>query len=218
MYKVKAVERQVDAVEAVEATDIVTATLHFLPRDPLFEEEKPYSIQYTPHGDIPQTNVYQDIVKGVKVRNIRPIRDALSFESDGMIVKDFHSRMTYEEFADPEIVRNVYVPEVAELLKKELGVENVAILEYLVRPPELVLCHCYDLAETVPGPTSPRQLSTVDWQGIRVCTTCRDSTHRLLSGLHSRDTYRPLSGKSGRADEVSLSSREHLETFGRSSP
>lgn len=119
-------------VEDGTSLDTVSATLHFLPRDPLYDEEKPYSIQYTPHGDVPRTNVYQDIIDGVKIRNIRPIRDTLDFNNDGMIVRNFQTKMIYEDFAIPEVVREIYVPEIAELLKKEMGVENVAILEYLV--------------------------------------------------------------------------------------
>jgi hypothetical protein len=130
MYKVSAVERSIEHGQGSD--DSVIGTLHFLPRDPLFETEKPYSIQYTPHGDIPQTNVYQDIVKGVKVSNLRPILDSLDFSKDGMIVRDFKTAMSYEDFAIPEAVRNIYVPEIRELLKREMGVPNVAILEYLV--------------------------------------------------------------------------------------
>lgn len=132
MYKVKAIEHSLDAIGEEAASDSVIATLHFLPRDPLFDEEKPYSIQYTPHGDIPQTNVYQEIVRGIKIRNIRPLRNTLDFHSDGMVVQDFRTKMSYDDFATPDIVRRVYVHEIAELLKKELGVNNVAILEYLV--------------------------------------------------------------------------------------
>jgi hypothetical protein len=130
MYKVSAVARSIEQDQ--KGVDAVTGTLHFLPRDPLFETEKPYSIQYTPHGDIPQTNVYQDIVKGVKVSNLRPMLDTLEFDKDGMVVRDFKTAMSYEDFAMPEAVRKIYVPEITELLKKEMGVSNVAILEYLV--------------------------------------------------------------------------------------
>jgi hypothetical protein len=130
MYKVSAVARSIE--QGQKGVDAVTGTLHFLPRDPLFETEKPYSIQYTPHGDIPQTNVYQDIVKGVKVSNLRPMLDTLEFDKDGMVVRDFKTAMSYEDFAMPEAVRKIYVPEITELLKKEMGVSNVAILEYLV--------------------------------------------------------------------------------------
>lgn len=132
MYRVKAIERSLDEGGGHATDDTVTATLHFLPRDPLFNEEKPYSIQYTPHGDIPQTNVYQDIVKGVKVRNIRSIRDKFHFNDDGIIMRNFKTQMSYEDFAVPEIVRSVYVPEITQLLRQEMGVHNVAILEYLV--------------------------------------------------------------------------------------
>lgn len=145
MYKVQAVERSIERGETEQASDTVTATLHFLPRDPLYDDEKPYSIYYTPHGDIPQTNVYQDIVKGVKVRNIRAMRDNLDFQTDGLMVRNFHTKMSYEDFATPDIVRNVYVPEVADVLRKELGVENVAVLEYLVS----ALVSLYHISSTV---------------------------------------------------------------------
>jgi hypothetical protein len=109
-------------------------SLQFLPRDPLYDTEKPYSIQYVPHGDVPQTNVYQDTVPNVPMGDMRgPLMDFLTLNDDGFVVRGLRSRMRHEDFADPETVKRIYLPEVCELLKREAGTENVAILEYLIR-------------------------------------------------------------------------------------
>lgn len=102
-------------------SESLRATLHFLPRDPLYDIEKPYSIQYEPHGDIPQTNVCRDVVEGVSIRDIRGVKNSLKFDKDGFIVRELNSKLEYEGFANPDRVREVYVPEVCDLLRKELG-------------------------------------------------------------------------------------------------
>ena len=115
------------------ADSTLKVTLHFLAREKLYEHEKPYSIQFEPHGDVPRSNVRQTIVEDMNIQDIRSTRDLLRLESDGFIVRDLHSAMSYTDFADPEIVQRVYLEEVRTLLAQSLGTKNVAILEYLVR-------------------------------------------------------------------------------------
>ena len=111
----------------------VDRTLYFLPRDPLYEVEKPYAIQYEPHGDIPLTNVKQNTVSRVSVHDVRARMDTLSLETDGFTVCSIESKMRYEDFARPETVTDIYLTEIQNLLHDTLGTQNVAILEYLVR-------------------------------------------------------------------------------------
>ena len=109
------------------------ATLYFLPHDPLYEVEKPYAIQYEPHGDIPLTNVKQNVIERVSVRDVRAQMGWLSLEQDGFTVQKVRSKMRYEDFTQPETVTNTYLTEIRDLLQEVLGTRNVTILEYLVR-------------------------------------------------------------------------------------
>lgn len=106
--------------------------MHFLSRDQLYTYEKPYSIQYFPHGDVPQSNVKQDVVENVRLRDIRLAKNSLEFDKDGFVVRNFESRLSYDDFADPEKVKSVYLEEICALLQNTLGTNNVAIIEYLV--------------------------------------------------------------------------------------
>lgn len=111
----------------------IHGALHFISRDPLFETEKPYAIQYEPHGDIPSSNMREDTVESVPIHDMRPDMAVLDFESDGFVVRDLDSSMAYDDFANPDVVMNTYLVEVQRLLRDLLGTNNVAIVEYLVR-------------------------------------------------------------------------------------
>ncbi|KAF2446064.1 hypothetical protein P171DRAFT_483444 [Karstenula rhodostoma CBS 690.94] len=109
------------------------ASICFLARDELYKTAKPYAIQYEPHGDVPQTNVIQEMVNNIPVRDLRPLKETLTLKNDGVIVRDLNVQMMYEDFANPTTVQNVYLAKVQDLLREALGTPNVAILEYLVR-------------------------------------------------------------------------------------
>lgn len=114
------------------------ASICFLARDELYETTRPYAIQYEPHGDVPQTNVKQEMVNNIPIRNLRPFKDTLKLEKDGIVVRDLNTQMTYEKFADPVAVQDTYLPKVRELLRDVLETQNVAILEYLVSKRSLI--------------------------------------------------------------------------------
>ncbi|KAI1448428.1 hypothetical protein F5Y02DRAFT_307572 [Annulohypoxylon stygium] len=109
------------------------ASIVFLSRDDLYKTSKPYAIQYEPHGNIPQSNIVQERVDGIPVRDVRPIKDTLTLEKDGILVKELHTGLQLAGFADPNAVQDLYLPKVQQLLQEVLGTQNVAILEYLVR-------------------------------------------------------------------------------------
>ncbi|KAL8838631.1 MAG: hypothetical protein Q9170_002077 [Blastenia crenularia] len=107
--------------------------LHFLVRDALYDQEKPYTIQYEPHGEIPRTNIKGISVPDVNIRDLRPTLSGLSFDRDGVVVKSLETELQYEDFGDPQKVQKVYLEEVRVLLQETLGSHNVAVVEYLVR-------------------------------------------------------------------------------------
>ena len=107
-------------------------SLHFLARDPLYLTEKPYTIQFSPHGSVPQNNIKQEIVPNVLLHDIRPVKDALDFDRDGFMIVDLESKLHRDDFADPGKVIEVYLEEVKDMLKQHFGTANIAIIEYLV--------------------------------------------------------------------------------------
>ena len=109
------------------------ASICFLPRLELYKSEKPYSIRYEPHGDVPQTNMNPEAVDNIPIKDLRPCKDKLKFQEDGFIVKELKSELRYEDYDSPDAVSETYVGEVAEMLREVTGSKNVAILEYLVR-------------------------------------------------------------------------------------
>ncbi|KAH8725984.1 hypothetical protein GQ44DRAFT_771567 [Phaeosphaeriaceae sp. PMI808] len=109
------------------------ASIFFLGRDELYKTAKPYAIQYEPHGDVPQTNVIQELVQNIPVRGLRPIKDTLTLERDGIVVRELHTKLKHADYADPAAMQSEYLPAVQELVREVSGTENVAILEYLVR-------------------------------------------------------------------------------------
>lgn len=112
-------------------TDI-KASLHFLDRNELYEHEKPYSIQYFPHGSIPQSNVRQHVANDVPIHDMRAQIVSLDFNRDGFVVRNLDSKLAKEDFAVPEKVIGVYLEEVKALLCDLLDTSNVAVVEYLV--------------------------------------------------------------------------------------
>ncbi|KAL7966594.1 hypothetical protein HDV63DRAFT_396909 [Trichoderma sp. SZMC 28014] len=82
---------------------------YYLDRVPLYNIEKPYSMRYLPEEDVPQSNY-------VKVKHpisARSLREAGTFRI--------------------EELQSVYIPEVKQALKLELGANYVHVLDYAVR-------------------------------------------------------------------------------------
>ncbi|OMP83096.1 hypothetical protein BK809_0004477 [Diplodia seriata] len=110
--------------------DVQTHT-HFLQRDALYDEEKPYSLRYTPPAGFPRANIKLER-HGIRVRDVRPAKDDLSFERDGFEVIDFSSQMKYQDWDDDSKIKSVYLREVADRLRKALGACHVQIFEHTV--------------------------------------------------------------------------------------
>ncbi len=91
------------AAEQIESLDKVSATMDFCPRGEkvIFytTDRKKSQWPYQPHQ--------------VTIRDMRPIRDQLSFDGNGFVLLDRPSACT--DFYDREEVERVYVPEVERL-------------------------------------------------------------------------------------------------------
>lgn len=111
------------------SADVLSST-HFLKRDKLYETEKPYSLRFTPPDGTPRANILlerHDInVKDVRGKN-------LSFDHDGAVVVQLESKLNYHDFDEEDQVQNVFLKEVANLLKNLLRAQHVQIFEHTIR-------------------------------------------------------------------------------------
>lgn len=110
---------------------IVRSHTHFLKRDPLYNEEKPYSLRFTAPDGFPRANIKLDR-HDLDVFDVRPKKDELSLESNGCFVWNFKSRMPYDDFDNEAKVREIYLVEVADGLRQRLGARQVQIFEHTV--------------------------------------------------------------------------------------
>lgn len=105
---------------------------HFLKRLPLYSEEKPYSLRYTPPSGFSRANIEVER-HAILVEDIRPRLALLSLAKDGCEVLPIASRMEYTDFNDEEKTKAVYLHDVADLLCQRLGAQRVQIFEHTVR-------------------------------------------------------------------------------------
>ena len=107
--------------------------MYYLERTPLYDTEKPYSMRYQPDDGIPQTNFVKTecpiTVKSMREPGAGPFR----LNECGFQQIELHSQMSYDDFWDNEAVQRVYIQEVKDVLKRELGAKHVFVLDYAVR-------------------------------------------------------------------------------------
>ncbi|KAJ4415699.1 hypothetical protein N0V82_007192 [Gnomoniopsis sp. IMI 355080] len=114
---------------------MLTTHTHFLKRLPLYLEEKPYSLRYTPPSGFPRANIEVERHE-IQVEDIRPSLASLTLEKDGCEVLRLEesSRMQYADFDNDETIKAVYLHEVAEALCRRLpGAQRVQVFEHTVR-------------------------------------------------------------------------------------
>ncbi|HXN86445.1 MAG TPA: CmcJ/NvfI family oxidoreductase [Candidatus Binataceae bacterium] len=92
--------------------------------------EKPVTYTYTPPSGTPQSTRRNDPHK-VTIRNARPLAEDLSLDIQGFAL--VHHRSAVTNFYDATEVREVYYPEVEELLKRRTGAARVVIFDHVVR-------------------------------------------------------------------------------------
>ncbi|CZT10390.1 uncharacterized protein RAG0_14881 [Rhynchosporium agropyri] len=109
----------------------VESSMYFLARDKFFEVEKPYSLRYPPDEGLPQSNIKRETVK-VAIRNMRK-GEPHSLERNGFQVIHIQSAMDYVDFADDELIKTVYLPELQTALLQELGGKHVHVMDFAVR-------------------------------------------------------------------------------------
>jgi hypothetical protein len=112
-------------------TNMIRTTAHFLERNQLYKTEKPYSLRFSPPEGFPRqsTKLEEHEIDVQDVRTAGP----LSYATEGCTVLDFQSLMEYDDYYDEEKVKDVYLREVANLLRDYFGASKVQIFEHRVR-------------------------------------------------------------------------------------
>lgn len=110
----------------VQGLTHVEATLNYLADG----AERPVSYAYTPPPGTPQTT-RRNSPQTVTIRNARPVLSQLSLDKQGFVLTHQDSKVA--NFYDEKEVREVYYPEVEQLLKETTGAVKVVIFDHVVR-------------------------------------------------------------------------------------
>lgn len=116
------------------AAEVLTS-FYFLPKDPLWEKEKPYTLKFQPAEKFPGTNGARVEVDNILVEDIRGRESSFSIEKNGFAVMPLKNiGMKYEDFHDDQKVESVYLRNLAAELKVFLGASRVQIFDFVVSP------------------------------------------------------------------------------------
>lgn len=110
--------------------DVLTQ-VYFLKRDPTYDDEKPYSLRFTPPEGFPRANILLES-HDVAVHDIRPIRNELTIDKNGYAIMSLETDMTYDDFDNEQRIKDVYLRELSEALRSYLGAKRVQIFEHTV--------------------------------------------------------------------------------------
>lgn len=111
----------------------IEAEIYFLSRDELYNTIKPYRRRYQPEDiNITRTNIILERRK-VKIHNMRNRIDLMSYDICGFRIMQMSSQMAYEDFADPEKIKNIHLQEICESVQAVMKASSVHVLAYEVR-------------------------------------------------------------------------------------
>lgn len=106
--------------------------MYVLPRNGLWEREKPYLLKFKPTVDFPKTNISMVKLDGIQIEDTRGKEHNLSLERNGFAIMNLDIAMSPELFDDHETVQSAFLPEAAEALKSFLGASRVQVFDYVV--------------------------------------------------------------------------------------
>lgn len=100
----------------------------------LYDTVKPYSISTDVEswiGSIRRSN-FQKNVRNVMVQDLRGREGDFNFEENGFAVIDLETSMSYEDFADPVKLADIYVQEVGACLLDYFGATSLQAFSVIV--------------------------------------------------------------------------------------
>jgi hypothetical protein len=116
----------------IENEDI-EADIYFLSSDELYNTVKPYRLRYQPEDtSIPRTNIILERQK-VKIYNMRNQIDQMSYDICGFSIMQMANQMVYEDFADPDKIKNIHLREIRESVQDMMKASSVHVLAYEVK-------------------------------------------------------------------------------------
>lgn len=114
------------------AEDVITY-LYMIPRDKLWDHEKPYLLALDQPVSIPKTNISMERNDGIKVADIRDRLGDFNMKQDGFSLMNLDVDMSPDEFDNEEKIKKYFLPPAAESLKEFLGASRVQVFDFLVR-------------------------------------------------------------------------------------
>lgn len=108
-------------------------SMYFLARSTLYEHEKPYSLRFEPEAGFPRSNITMVKHEDIMIQDIRGREKDFSYEKNGFAILNLNTSLAYEDFEDKQKVIDVYLKDVADLLRDFLHAERVQIFEHTVR-------------------------------------------------------------------------------------
>lgn len=107
--------------------------MNFLTRDSLYDEQRPYLLIYEPPAGFPKSNIKLEKHRDMELEDIRGHEDIFSLEAHGFQIMKIKSKLPQEDFDDDDLVKNIYLKEVANHVRDLFGAKNVQIFEHLLR-------------------------------------------------------------------------------------
>ncbi|KAJ5626818.1 hypothetical protein N7528_004245 [Penicillium herquei] len=112
----------------VQASGDVVAEIQYLNPDPLYDEERPYSIAAQPPSGVKRTNITQTAVK-THIHNARGREGEFSLYSTGF--EWIHHRIDYAIDSDQAIDK--YMQEMGTLLQQHMKASRVIVYDFVIR-------------------------------------------------------------------------------------
>ncbi|KAJ5697886.1 hypothetical protein N7488_011570 [Penicillium malachiteum] len=108
----------------------VEASMYFLQRDPKYDNEKPYSLRFSPGNSLARSNILRERHE-IKVHNMRDVPD-LGIDDYGFEILPFSSTLTYSDFATEGNITGRFLPEMARKLRDHLKAAYFVPIDFVV--------------------------------------------------------------------------------------
>ncbi|HET6183869.1 MAG TPA: CmcJ/NvfI family oxidoreductase [Acetobacteraceae bacterium] len=112
--------------ETIRALPFVEGALTYLA--PM--QERARTLAYDPGPGVPRTNMRYETHR-VPVRDMRPIRDAVSLDGEGFALVEHRSEV--RDFYDEDELRRVYYPETERVVAAATGAARVVVFDHTIR-------------------------------------------------------------------------------------
>lgn len=120
------------ATSVDSAAMAISTEIYHLQELPRYASEKPYTMRYTPEGQIPVSNVLRE-KHVLEVSNMREDPDRYQVESNGFTVCTLGTKLEYEIFDSHEKITTVYFRELENILLKQFPGSTAEFVSYLVK-------------------------------------------------------------------------------------